>query len=753
MNNGTELELLNQLNPEQAQAVRHPDGPLLVLAGAGSGKTRVLTYRIAYLLQTGAVAPHQILAVTFTNKAAAEMSDRVVSLVGDVGRGIWISTFHSACVRILRRDGEQIGVPKNFVIYDETDQLSLVKRLCKSLEITEENIEPKFFLWLMDQAKNRLQAPDSMADTIASGQRNTFLRLANAYEQALKEAGAVDFGDLIVKTYHLLCSKQDVRKYYQERFRHILVDEFQDTNRAQYLLLNALLGGHQNIFVVGDDDQSIYSWRGAEIANILHFDYDFPGTKKVILTQNYRSTKRILAAASDVVSVNKSRNPKQLQTHNPEGEKILHYRADDEFDEARFVVQTIADLRQSQKIQDYSEIAVFYRTNAQSRLIEDELRGAGLPYAVIGGTRFYDRKEIKDAIAYLRILINPADNVALLRILNVPTRGIGNQTIEKAVRLAEQLKVPILEGIRIGISGAQGKIFSAQVLKKLKLFLDTYDKLLILKDNTLYAEFQKKVLNDFGYIQDLQNQKRLEAEIRLENLNELFNAVQQFEKQFPDEDLGTFLEQVALISDPDLYDRKADVVSLMTLHCAKGLEFPVVFLIGMENGLFPHQRVLDSKTEMEEERRLCYVGFTRARKQLFVTSASMRRVYGMPQWNPVSSFLKTVHRDLLETISSRHIKGPQTDMFGSLPQKSTPKPSQWKGANQQFSQLPEYDEPVWSDDIDDPFPVGTRVRHEQFGEGQVLSCSGYGENLKISIHFDRGGVRNFRVQYAPIEKI
>ena len=753
-----ESGILSNLNPEQAAAVTHGEGPLLVLAGAGSGKTRVLTHRIAYLLAERGVHPHEILAVTFTNKAAAEMAERVRDLVGPRGDGIWVSTFHSACVRILRRDADRIGYPRHFVIYDDADQQSLIKRLIKDRGLTDKDVSPRWLSYHLDQMKNGLERPEDYARAIPDAQRERFVALQSAYAAAMRESGAVDFGDLIALACRLLESEADVRDYYRDRFRHILVDEFQDTNRAQYVLLRWLLGGHNNLLVVGDDDQSIYSWRGARIANILGFESDFENVRKVLLERNYRSTGVILDAAWSVVSHNAGRQPKRLFTDNPRGEPVVYYRADDEYDEARFVVDRVRALHRSGALRRMADVAVFYRTNAQSRVVEDELRGAKLPYMVVGGTRFYDRKEIKDALAYLRILVNPADSVSLLRIVNVPARGIGNATVDKAARLAQQLGVPVLAAIEKAVDGEVESGFAKTASRRLAEFVRIVRDLRKLVDTAKPSELLAAALDRSGYLDWMQADDSVEGETRRENLQELQNALIQFERKSPDDGLPAFLEQVALISDPDQYDDRADVVSLMTLHCAKGLEFPVVFLIGMEQNLFPHARSRDSDAEFEEERRLCYVGFTRAKSRLFLTNARRRNQFGTPLWNAESPFIDDIPGDLLDVQEG----GPPRASNPALPwirraaAKKKPAAEQLDQSptGDDFAQAdPTWDEPVWTDDAALEWPVHCRVVDDRFGEGTVLESDGSGENVSVTVQFDRGGVRTIRTGYAPIRKI
>jgi DNA helicase-2/ATP-dependent DNA helicase PcrA len=742
-------DLFARLNAEQAQAVRHERGPLRVLAGAGSGKTRVLTYRIAHLVTGRDVGPHEILAVTFTNKAAGEMAGRVRALVGTGGDRIWVSTFHSTCVRMLRRDGERIGLAPGFLIYDETDQGTLVRRLMEAAKLREKDLPPRQFLWFLDQAKNRLAPVEEVLAGRHPDVRDRVLTLAGAYQRALAQAGAVDFGDLLVQAVRLLREAKDVGEHYRRRFRHLLVDEFQDTNRAQYELLKLLVGPERNLFVVGDDDQSIYSWRGAEIANILEFGNDFPDARTVVLTRNYRSSARILAAASDVVARNLGRTPKRLTAENPAGERIVYYHADDEFDEARFVVTRIAVLRAEGTLARHADAAVFYRTNAQSRVIEDELRAAGTPYRVVGGTKFYDRREVKDALALVRLVVNPADTVAFQRIVAL-TEGVGEATARKVIALAEGGGGTVLDVVRRGVSGPGIPAKANAALRGLAVRIDAWAAA---RPAVPPSALLARVLEEGGLLPRLRADETVEGQGRAENLAELADAVRQFEAEHPGSDIALFLEQVSLISDPDLYDERADAVSLMTLHCAKGLEFPVVFIVGMEQNLFPHARSKASTAEMEEERRLCYVGMTRAKQRLFLVNAIRRHPFGgVPQWNAESPFLADVDPGLLEAAGAA-VSARSGGLFDPPAPRRVARGA--RARRDEFDQSADVaGEPVYGDSTPDgQWSIGDRVRHARWGEGVVLSVATEDAEPTIAIRFVAGGVRTFKARYAMLERV
>ena len=644
-------ELVKGMNPPQAEAVKYTDGPLLIMAGAGSGKTRVLTHRVAYLMASKQIAPWNILAITFTNKAAREMKDRIARLVGGVADDIWISTFHSMCVRILRRDIDRIRYDRNFSILDSSDQLTAIKQVLKELNLDPKKYEPRTLLGMISNHKNELRTPQDAAGLVGNNPYEKVISdVYTAYEKKLKQNNVLDFDDLIMKAIQLFQEAPDVLAFYQKKFQYIHVDEYQDTNRAQYTLVKLLAQAHENLCVVGDSDQSIYRWRGADIANILTFEKDYPSAHVILLEQNYRSTKRILEAANGVIQNNSSRKDKKLWTENVEGEKLLLHVASDDRDEAFFIINQMKELRQEGV--DYGEMAVLYRTNAQSRGLEEMLLKSNIPYKMVGGTKFYERKEIKDILAYLRLIANPDEDISFVRVVNEPKRGIGAATVDKLGDFAGMQGVSLMEAIRdIELSG-----IAPRTATKLAEFRQLMVDLRQMADYLSISELIEEVLKKSGYEEMLKIEKTLEAESRLENLQEFLSVAQNFEKESDEQTLVAFLTDLTLVSDLDTLEEVDELhqVTLMTLHSAKGLEFPVVFLIGMEEGLFPHSRALNDPEEMEEERRLAYVGITRAEKRLYLTRAQSRMLYGRFQNNPESRFLHELPETLLE-LSLIHI--------------------------------------------------------------------------------------------------
>ncbi|MDH4164461.1 MAG: DNA helicase PcrA [Nitrospirota bacterium] len=753
------MDYLNDLNPPQREAVLHGDGPLLILAGAGSGKTRVITSRIAHLIRERGVYPGNILAVTFTNKAATEMRERVERLLDMPLTGLWISTFHSSCVRILRQYIDKLGYKRQFVIYDETDRSSLIKTCMHDLGIDDKQYQPRALTAKISSLKNNLQGYEQFVKKSSGyGFDEALSRTYELYEQRLREANGIDFDDILMLTVRLFEQHPDVLGYYQQLFKHVLIDEYQDTNHAQYRLVRLLTGKNQNLCVVGDDDQSIYKFRGADISNILNFEKDYPETVTIKLEQNYRSTENILGAAGAVVSRNLGRKGKTLWTSRKGGERILCYTAVDEKDEARFICGTIG--RSVDKGRALSELAILYRTNAQSRALEDALRQRGIPYRIFGGLRFYDRKEIKDIIAYLRVLHNPADAVSLRRIINVPTRGIGDTTVEKLERLAQDggttLYAAALEPSGANLSTAAGK--------KLRDFIAGLERLRSEMAGITLTDLVRRLLQDTGYIRALEEERTIEAKVRIENLNELLTATEDFQEQNKEATLAAFLDQVALITDMEQQtagEGKAKTttnsVTLMTLHNAKGLEFPLVIMAGMEEGLFPHSRSAESDDELEEERRLCYVGMTRAKEKLVLTHASERRLYGYPQSNLVSRFVEEVPAELLERqgfVSSG-------SSFGKRPAVWEDAPAQVPGHSWHdhhrtapagsAQAKPQEKTPAKSSN--GKYYNGAVVKHAKFGIGTVQRSEGAGDDLKISVSFPGHGVKTLAVKYANLEVI
>ncbi len=739
------MDYLESLNPPQREAVLHGEGPLLILAGAGSGKTRVITSRIAHLIRERNVDPGNILAVTFTNKAANEMRERVERMLDIPLTRLWISTFHSSCVRILRQHIAALGYKRTFVIYDETDRSALIKACMTDLRIDAERYQPRAIGAAISALKNNLTDAEEYEKTSARfGFEEAVARVYSLYQEKLREADGLDFDDLLMLTVRLFERNQDVLRYYQGLFHHVLIDEYQDTNRAQYRLVRLLTAERKNLCVVGDDDQSIYKFRGADITNILNFEKDYPDARVIKLEQNYRSTQNILGAAGAVVARNLGRKPKELWTQKCGGDKILCYKAVDEKDEARFVCRTI-----QQEVDDgrsLREVAVLYRTNAQSRALEDALRNWGIPYRIFGGLRFYDRREIKDIIAYLRVLHNPADFVSLRRIINVPARGIGDTTIDRLEKAAAQTGLTLYEAAM----NPDASAVTPSAKKKLREFTGMMERLRADAGSLIITDLTRRVVHESGYGAALEQEKTVDSRIRMENLNELLTATEDFQEQNRDASLAAFLDQVALITDLEQQTaaengRGADSVTLMTLHNAKGLEFSVVFMAGMEEGLFPHSRSAESEEELEEERRLCYVGITRAKEKLVLTHARERRLYGYPQANLVSRFVQEIPSEAME-FAGREPDSSHTFRSRMAWDESDPAAPQKSEA---FEAAPRR---VLSGPTE-KYYKGAVVRHTKFGIGTVQRSEGAGDDLKISVSFPGHGVKTLAVKYANLEVI
>ncbi|OGP15953.1 MAG: ATP-dependent DNA helicase PcrA [Deltaproteobacteria bacterium GWA2_50_8] len=709
------------LNPEQKRAVEHCEGPLLILAGAGSGKTRVITARVAHLIHRG-VPPWNILAVTFTNKAAEEMRHRIEGILNQQSRSIWVSTFHSTCLRLLRKHIEKIGYSNDFVIYDTMDQTSLMKRCLEEKKITDRVIKPQAALSRIDAAKNSLVMPEKYSHHAQDTFEEIIAGLYQLYQKKLLENNALDFGDLLVKTVQLFEEHPLGLESYRDLFRYIMVDEYQDTNQAQYRFISLLSKPRNNICVVGDEDQSIYGWRGANINNILNFENDFLGTLLIKLEQNYRSSQKILSAATKVIEHNRHRKGKILWTDRGEGKAPVLYEANDDWDEARFIVQQVQELKvlEGRKLSDF---AIFYRTNAQSRNFEDELRKHNIPYAIYGGVKFYERREIKDVMAYLRVIINPCDSINLKRIINVSARGIGDKTIGVLEDYASQQNLSLYE-----VMGRADQIAGLnQGLKKKVLdFFKMMERLKKQYSGSRVTLFVKSVMEESGYIDDLKQQKTLEAESRLENLDELLNVISDYESREEEPTLERFIDQVSLVQDSDEIDRSGGVVSLMTIHLAKGLEFPVVFMGGMEEGLFPHSRSLGNDGELEEERRLCYVGMTRAKERLFFTRAHKRRLYGGEQYNLPSRFLEEIPQDYLECVGGRSMEKKEAFDID-------------------FDQRPLEER--------SSLRIGSQVCHPTFGMGIVRRKQGKAPHQKVTVYFTDGRVKTLSLEHARLELI
>jgi len=745
------MKILHNLNPRQREAVLHGEGPLLILAGAGSGKTRVIVHRIAHLILEQGVPAWRILAVTFTNKAAAEMRERVEKLLGG-GDAPLISTFHSACVRILRREIDRLGYSSNFAIYDDKDAERVLKDIIREHNLDEKKFPPRMFSAAIDDCKNSGRVPAELPTDDPVGEK--IAAVYAAYQERLKRCNALDFGDLIMLTVRLFEECPDVLERYRERFHWILVDEYQDTNPIQYRLVRLLAGERRNLCVVGDDDQSIYRWRGADIRNILDFEKDFPGVTVVKLEQNYRSTSTILEAAGRVVAKNRGRKGKTLWTENPSGDRIVYRRLDNERDEARFVCREIE--RQRDRGRTLTDMAVFYRTNAQSRVLEDALMGAGISYHMVGGMRFYERMEVKDILAYLKVLDNPLDEVSLKRIINTPPRGIGGATFDRVADLAAERGMPFFEALR---EASAGTLLSKGPRTRLADFVALMDGFAALAPTVTLPELASRIIGETGYDARLKEERTEEAKDRLANLQELLAALEDFEQTSEEKGLSAYLEQVALISDVDRGERRRDSVTLMTLHSAKGLEFPIAFMTGMEERLFPHVRALDDPEQMEEERRLCYVGMTRARERLYLSNARRRHFFGQEQFNSPSRFIDDIPEELLDTEEERRSgwgrqgspasAGRERAVAGgwdeavALSESAERSPDQTVAPDNEVTMVPEGDGVF----------IGLRVRHAKFGAGTIRKIEGSGDNQKVMVWFDRGGPKKLLVRFAGLERI
>ncbi|MFE7661962.1 DNA helicase PcrA [Streptomyces celluloflavus] len=766
--------LLEGLNDEQKAAVVHTGGPLLIVAGAGSGKTRVLTHRIAHLLGARGVHPGQILAITFTNKAAGEMKERVEELVGPRANAMWVSTFHSACVRILRRESKKLGFTSSFSIYDAADSKRLMALVCRDLDLDPKRFPPKSFSAKISNLKNELIDEEEFAGTAADGFEKTLAQAYAMYQSRLREANALDFDDIIMTTVHLLQAFPDVADHYRRRFRHVLVDEYQDTNHAQYTLVRELVGPAESaaeLCVVGDADQSIYAFRGATIRNILQFEEDYPDATTILLEQNYRSSQTILSAANAVIERNENRRPKNLWTDAGAGPRITGYVADTEHDEAQFAADEIDRLTDAGDAKA-GDVAVFYRTNAQSRVFEEIFIRVGLPYKVVGGVRFYERKEVRDILAYLRVLANPEDTVPLRRILNVPKRGIGDRAEAMIDALSAREKITFPQALR-RVDEAYGMAArSANAVKRFNVLMEELRT--IVESGAGPATVLEAVLERTGYLAELQSSTDPQDETRIENLQELAAVALEFEQDrgegnpaeadepgtAPTATLADFLEQVALVADsdqiPDEDEDGSGVITLMTLHTAKGLEFPVVFLTGLEDGVFPHMRSLGQTKELEEERRLAYVGITRARERLYLTRATMRSAWGQPSYNPPSRFLEEIPDQYVEWKRT----GPATPSatMGGLSSGggsggglgggigSTLSSARAKGPSG-FATRRAKDRPVVS------LAAGDRVTHDSFGLGTVVAVKGSGDNAEATIDFGGEKPKRLLLRYAPVEKL
>ncbi len=756
------MDFLKDLNPEQREAVEQIDGPLLILAGAGSGKTRVIAFRVAYLVGGGFAAQDEVLAVTFTNKAAEEMRQRVGGLLGSDTRRLWISTFHSLCARLLRREGPAIGLSRDFVIYDSSDQVSAVKQALRDVNVDDKVIPPRVALARISQAKNRMESPEAMR--AAAGWNFRDEQIGKVYERylsLLRESGAVDFDDLLLKTVELFERADAVRERYAQRFRYVMIDEYQDTNRPQYLLVKQLASAHRNLAVVGDPDQSIYRWRGADLNNILDFERDFPNAMLVRLERNYRSTQVILDAASAVIRQNRKRKDKRLWTERQGGSRIVYCRAADEIEEADFVLRTI----RSELAEDYNAtVAVLCRINAQSRAIEDALTREGLPYRIVGSVRFYERKEIKDALAYLKLLINPHDDVSFRRVVNTPARGIGKAVME-ALEQTDASSVPagapplVSAGLfdvqerqslwaRAGCLIAERRL-AARAHAALSGFVDLIGELTQFGRAHGVADTLQHLLSKSGYLEDLREERSDEARERVENLAELISAAREYELREDAPSLGGFVDQLSLLSEADETSGANQArVWLMTLHAAKGLEFPVVVISGMEEGLFPHSRAQEDDAELEEERRLCYVGITRAERKLYLAGAARRRIFGEYQPTQPSRFLEEIPQALVEEVESptlayanRRAQAYEMRVPAYNPNRRKPDTARDAGESYHYE----------DEDQSLTLRPGVRVRHPKFGVGTVLAVDAADADTKLTVRFSSVGQKRLVARFARLE--
>ena len=767
-------EILEGLNDKQYEAVVNTEGPCLVIAGAGSGKTKVLTHKIAYLIGEKNVLPWEIIAITFTNKAANEMKERIANLVGETAKDIWMGTFHSICVRILRRFIDRIGFDSSFIIFDTSDQRTLVKNCLKDLAIDDKMFTDRSVLSEISNAKNEMLEPEQYtARANGDFRKEKIAKVYELYQKRLRENNAIDFDDIINYTIKILLENPDVLDYYSNKFKYVLVDEYQDTNKSQFTLITLFASKYGNITVVGDNDQGIYSFRGADISNILNFEKDFPGTKIIKLEQNYRCTGNKLKVANSVIKNNEVKYKKELWTQNEEGFLPKVYVADNEYDEASYIAEQIEHLKREEYYK-YSDFAILYRMNTQSRAIEDIFRRENVPYKVIGGLKFYERKEIKDIIAYLRLIQNSSDNLSLKRIINEPKRGIGKTSLDKVEQIANSNEISMYEVIKNADQYGLNRVYLNS-----REFINVMEELKAKKDELNISELVKLTLKKSGYTKALEDESTIEAENRIENLNEFLTVTMEFEEQFAENTLSEFLEGITLSSDIDNLEEEEDTVTLMTLHSAKGLEFPVVFLVGMEEGIFPGYKSISEPTELEEERRLCYVGITRARQNLFLTCSKQRTIFGSTSYNPTSRFLNEIPEELLEgyeeafgetnhkdqifkdssyswTYGSKNpVKeykiNPKEPIMASASNKVKNKTDfAFKTAESFLNSLNKKS----SDTVDlSKYKPGVRVFHKKFGEGTINIAEQEGDDLKVDINFDKVGHKRLMAKFAKLEII
>lgn len=752
------MDLKALLNKEQYEGATTIDGQVLILAGAGSGKTRVLTYRMAHMIEDLRIAPYKILAITFTNKASKEMKERVRGIIGEKADDMWISTFHSTCVKILRREIEKIGYKKSFTIYDSSDQKVLVKECMKVLGINDKDLTEQEIIGKISRAKDSMQSPASyMREHEANFREKKIADVYALYQKRLKENNALDFDDLIGKTVEIFKKDAETLEFYQRKFQYIMVDEYQDTNGVQYEFIKLLASKHRNICVVGDDDQCIYQWRGADIRNILDFEKDYPEAKVIKLEQNYRSKGNILEAANVVIVNNSNRKDKELRTEQEAGDKIKVYRAYSDSDEGDFVATNIKEIKEEEN-KNYKDFAILYRTNAQSRIFEECLRRKDIPYKIVGGTRFYDRKEIKDMIAYLKVMVNPEDSISLKRIINVPKRGIGDATIQKVADFAQGYEVALWDAL-----SEAGNIptLTARNSGGIGKFMELMDNFMVLSETVPSSVLIETILKETGYIAELEKSKEIEDKSRIENLKELVSDAVDFEKYSEDKTLSAYLEKISLVQDTDKMGDEDDCIVLMTVHSAKGLEFPVVFLVGMENGIFPGNSSFEKVSEMEESRRLCYVAITRAKETLYITSAEVRRVFGRTVAYPQSDFIAEIKTDLKEYINGKASGAPsRAKVFKpSAPAYNPHSLRKNFGDNRTYAssnpaEIVESEAAVAETEnmlTKDEATIGRKVSHERFGIGTIVSVQDVSRDKKLTIAFDRQGVKILLLSLANLE--
>lgn len=773
------MDLKSLLNKEQYEGAVTVEGPVLILAGAGSGKTRVLTHRMAHMIEDLNIFPYKILAITFTNKAAKEMQERVHALIGDKANDMWISTFHSTCVRILRREIEKLGYKRNFTIYDSSDQKTLVKECMKVLSINDKEITENEIMSKISKAKDNMQSADSYyREHEHNFREKKIAEVYKMYQKRLKENNALDFDDLICKTVELFKKNPETLEFYQRKFQYIMVDEYQDTNGAQYEFVTLLAAKHRNICVVGDDDQCIYQWRGADIKNILGFEKDYPDAKVIKLEQNYRSKANILNAANVVIVNNSNRKSKVLRTEQDSGSKVKVYRAYSDGDEGTFVANQIEKIKKEQNKQ-YKDFAILYRTNAQSRIFEESLRRSAIAYKIVGGTKFYDRKEIKDMLSYLKVLVNPSDSIALRRIINVPKRGIGDATIQKVLDFAESYELPLWDALS---EVRTIPTLTARNCAGIEKFMELMENLMMISETVPVSHLIQTILEDTGYIRELEASKQIEDKSRIENLKELVSDAVDFEKNYEKEkeegssefdinktQLEAYLEKVSLVQDTDKLEDEENEngsVVLMTIHSAKGLEFPVVFMVGMENGIFPGQASFNSDSEMEESRRLCYVGITRAKETLFMTSAEVRRVFGRTVSYPQSDFISEIKPELREYVTMIGENKGSTELlknksFNNRFNSQVSNPHSLRSnygtfENRNFGLRSNKNsisnkELGYSNINASEVSIGRKVKHDKFGEGTIVAITDINGDKKLTIAFNQQGVKNLLLSMAKLE--